>query len=100
VALDAPLPRGARPDLSVDGTVEIDRLANVLYVGRPSYGQAEGSLAMFVMQPGGGEARRTTVRLGRGSASTVEVLGGLNPGDVVILSDMSQYEGNDRVRLR
>lgn len=100
VALDAPLPRGARPDLSVDGTVEIDRLANVLYVGRPSYGQAEGSLAMFVMQPGGGEARRTTVRLGRGSASTVEVLSGLNPGDVVILSDMSQYEGNDRVRLR
>ncbi|MFL5384583.1 MAG: efflux RND transporter periplasmic adaptor subunit [Longimicrobiaceae bacterium] len=100
VALDAPLPRGARPDLSVDGTVEIDRLANVLHVGRPSYGQAEGSLAMFVVAPGGGEARRATVRLGRGSASTVEVLGGLNPGDVVILSDMTQYEGNDRVRLR
>ena len=100
VALDAPLPRGARPDLSVDGTIEIDRLANVLHVGRPSYGQAEGSLAMFVVQPGGGEARRATVRLGRGSASTVEVLSGLNPGDVVILSDMSPYEGNDRVRLR
>lgn len=100
VALDAPLPRGARPDLSVDGTIEVDRLANVLYLGRPSYGQAEGSLAMFVMQPGGGEARRTTVRLGRASASTVEVLSGLNPGDVVILSDMAQYEGNERVRLR
>ena len=100
VALDAPLPRGARPDLSVDGTIEVDRLANVLYVGRPSYGQAEGSLAMFVMQPGGGEARRATVRLGRGSASTVEVLSGLNPGDVVILSDVAQYEGNDRIRLR
>lgn len=99
VALDAPLPRGARPDLSVDGTVEIDRLANVLYVGRPTYGQADGSLAMFRMAPGGGEARRVTVRLGRGSASTVEVLSGLNPGDVVILSDMSQYEGNDRLRL-
>jgi HlyD family secretion protein len=100
VALDAPLPRGARPDLSVDGTVEIDRLANVLYVGRPAYGQADGSLAMFRVVPGGGEARRVTVRLGRGSASTVEVLSGLNPGDVVILSDLSQYEGNDRLKLR
>jgi HlyD family secretion protein len=100
VALDAPLPRGARPDLSVDGTVEIDRLPNVLYVGRPSYGQAEGSLAMFRVMPGGGEARRVMVRLGRGSASTVEVLGGLNPGDVVILSDMSEFEGNERLRLR
>lgn len=99
VALDAPLPRGARPDLSVDGTIEVDRLANVLYVGRPSYGQAEGGLAMFVVQPGGGEARRASVRLGRGSASSVEVLSGLNPGDVVILSDMSQYEGMGRVRL-
>jgi multidrug resistance efflux pump len=99
VALDAPLPRGARPDLSVDGTVEIDRLANVVFVGRPSYGQADGSLAMFRVAPGGGEAQRVTVRLGRGSASTVEVLSGLNPGDVVILSDLSQYEGNDRLRL-
>jgi len=100
VALDAPLPRGARPDLSVDGTVEVDRLANVVYVARPSYGQADGSLAMFRMAPGGGEARRVMVRLGRGSATTIEVLSGLAPGDVVILSDMSQYEGIDRVRLR
>lgn len=99
VALDAALPRGARPDLSVDGTIEIDRLPNVLYVARPSYGQAEGSLAMFRLRPGGGEADRVTVRLGRGSASTVEVLSGLNPGDVVILSDMAQYEGNERIRL-
>jgi multidrug resistance efflux pump len=100
VALDAPLPRGARPDLSVDGTIEIDRLANVLYVSRPSYGQAESSLAMFRLVPGSSEARRVTVRLGRGSASTVEVLSGLNPGDVVILTDMSEFEGNDRVRLK
>ncbi|HKP76286.1 MAG TPA: HlyD family efflux transporter periplasmic adaptor subunit [Longimicrobiaceae bacterium] len=100
VALDAALPRGARPDLSVDGTIEIDRLANVLYVGRPSYGQAEGSLAMFRLVPGSSEARRVTVRLGRGSASTVEVLGGLDPGDVVILSDMTEHEGSDRVRLK
>lgn len=100
VALDAALPRGARPDLSVDGTIEIDRLANVLYVARPTYGQAESSLAMFRLLPGGGEAQRVNVRLGRGSASTVEVLNGLQPGDVVILSDMTQYEGNARVRLK
>ena len=71
-----------------------------LYVARPSYGQAESSLAMFRLRPGGGEADRVTVRLGRGSASTIEVLSGLNPGDVVILSDMTQYEGNERVRLK
>jgi len=100
VALDAALPRGARPDLSVDGTIEIDRLANVLYVSRPSYGQAESSLAMFRLVPGSNEARRVMVRLGRGSASTVEVLGGLDPGDVVILSDMTEHEGSERVRLR
>jgi len=100
VALDAALPRGARPDLSVDGTIEIDRLANVLYVSRPSYGQAESSLAMFRLVPGGSEARRVMVRLGRGSASTVEVLGGLDPGDVVILSDMTEHEGSERVRLK
>jgi multidrug resistance efflux pump len=100
VALDAPLPRGARPDLSVDGTVEIDRIPNTLFVGRPNYGQAESTLAMFRLLPGGGEAERVNVRLGRGSASTVEVLSGLKPGDVVILSDMSEYEGNGRVKLQ
>ncbi|HEX8907236.1 MAG TPA: HlyD family efflux transporter periplasmic adaptor subunit, partial [Longimicrobiaceae bacterium] len=100
VALDAALPRGARPDLSVDGTIEIDRIPNVVYVGRPSYGQAESTVAMFRLLPGGGEAERVSVRLGRGSASSVEVLSGLNPGDVVILSDMSEYEGSSRIRLR
>ncbi|HEX6751780.1 MAG TPA: HlyD family efflux transporter periplasmic adaptor subunit [Longimicrobium sp.] len=100
VALDAPLPRGARPDLSVDGTIEIDRIPNVLYVGRPSYGQAESSLAMFRVLPGGGEAERVTVRLGRGSATTVEVLSGLNPGDVVVLSDLSEYQEQPRIKLR
>jgi len=99
VALDAPLPRGARPDLSIDGVVEIDRLQNVLSVGRPNYGQAESELAMFRVAPGVGSASRVQVRLGRGSASRVEVLRGLNPGDVVILSDMSEYESNARVRL-
>ncbi|HET7461267.1 MAG TPA: HlyD family efflux transporter periplasmic adaptor subunit [Longimicrobium sp.] len=100
VAFDAPLPRGARPDLSVDGTVETDRLSNVLYVGRPGYGQAEGSLAMFRLLPGGGQAERVNVRLGRGSASTVEVLSGLNPGDIVILTDMSEFEGQARLRIK
>jgi multidrug efflux pump subunit AcrA (membrane-fusion protein) len=100
VALEGALPRGARPDLSVDGTVDIERLRNVMHVGRPAYGQAESTLAMFRLEPGGGSAVRTSVRLGRGSASDVEVVQGLQPGDVVILSDMSQYEGTPRVKLK
>jgi multidrug resistance efflux pump len=100
VALEGALPRGARPDLSVDGTVDIERLRDVLYLGRPAYGQAESTLGMFRVQPGGGSAVRTSVRLGRGSASSVEVLNGLQPGDLVILSDMSQYESSPRVKLK
>ena len=100
VALEGNLPRGARPDLSVDGTVDIERLNNVLYVERPAYGQAESSVGLFKLQPGGREASRVTVRLGRASASTIEVVQGLAPGDEVILSDMSQYETADKVRLQ
>ncbi|HKP75775.1 MAG TPA: HlyD family efflux transporter periplasmic adaptor subunit [Longimicrobiaceae bacterium] len=100
VALDGPLPRGARPDLSVDGTIEFERLRDVVYVGRPAYGQAEGSLAMFRVLPGGHEAERVMVTLGRGSAGTIEIKGGARPGDVLILSDMSQYESYPRVRLK
>ena len=100
VALQGPLPRGARPDMSVDGTVDIERLANVLHVARPAYGQAESTVAMFRLLPGGREAERVNVRLGRGSANDIEVASGLRPGDVVILSDMSQYESADRVRIR
>jgi multidrug resistance efflux pump len=100
VTLEGPLPRGARPDLSVDGTVDIERLTNVMYVGRPAYGQAESTVSMFRLDPAGAEAQRTQVKLGRGSASTVEVMSGLKPGDVVILSDMSAYDGAERVRLR
>ncbi|HEY0035662.1 MAG TPA: HlyD family efflux transporter periplasmic adaptor subunit [Longimicrobium sp.] len=100
VALDHPLPRGARPDLSVDGTVDIERLTNVMYVSRPAYGQAESTVSMFRLAPAGAEAQRTQVRLGRGSASTVEVISGLKPGDIVILSDMSQYDGSEKVRLK
>lgn len=100
VALEGPLPRGARPDLSVDGTVDVDRLANVLHVGRPAYGQAESVVGLFKVVEGGRAAVRTQVRLGRGSATTVEILGGLAPGDVVILSDMSAWDAAERVRLR
>lgn len=100
VALEGALPRGARPDLSVDGTVDVDRLANVLYVGRPAYGQAESVVGLFKVVDGGRAAVRTPVRLGRGSATTVEILGGLAPGDIVILSDMSAWDASERVRLR
>jgi RND family efflux transporter MFP subunit len=100
VALTGPLPRGARPDMSVDGTVDLERLGNVLHVGRPAYGQPESTVGMFRLLPGGGEAERVNVQLGRGSATAVEVLRGLNPGDVVILSDMSQYDEAQRVRLK
>lgn len=99
VALEGPLPRGARPDLSVDGTVDIERLPNVLYVGRPAYGQAESTVGLFRLAADGSEAERVQVRLGRGSATTIEVAGGLRPGDVVILSDMSQHDGAQRVRI-
>jgi len=100
VALEGQLPRGARPDLSVDGTIDIERLPSVLYVGRPAYGQPESTVSMFRLEPSGSEARRVSVRLGRGSANTVEILSGLRPGDVVVLSDMSAYDGAERVRLR
>ncbi|HYH83218.1 MAG TPA: HlyD family efflux transporter periplasmic adaptor subunit [Longimicrobium sp.] len=100
IALEGALPRGARPDLSVDGTVDIERLTNVLHVGRPAYGQAESTVGLFKLLPGGREAVRANVRLGRGSAGSVEVVQGLQPGDVVILSDMSQYESSERVKLK
>ncbi len=100
VTLEGPLPRGARPDLSVDGTVDIERLTNVMYVGRPAYGQAESTVSMFRLDPAGSEAARIPVKLGRGSASTVEVVSGLKPGDIVILSDMSAYDASERVKLK
>ncbi len=100
VALTGDLPRGARPDLSVDGTIEIERLENVLHVGRPAYGQAESTVGLFKMEPDGEHARRLPVQLGRSSVNTIEIRNGLQPGDVVILSDMSQWDAVDRVRLR
>ncbi|HET7275334.1 MAG TPA: HlyD family efflux transporter periplasmic adaptor subunit [Longimicrobiaceae bacterium] len=100
VALEGPLPRGARPDLSIDGTIEIERLENVLYVGRPAYGQAESTVGLFKLVDGGESAVRTQVRLGRSSVNTIEVEAGLQEGDVVILSDMSSMDSADRVRLK
>jgi HlyD family secretion protein len=100
VALSGPLPRGARPDLSVDGTIEIERLENILYVGRPAYGQAESTVGLFRLEDGGRTAVRTHVRLGRTSVNTVEIVDGLREGDVVILSDMAAWDSADRVRLQ
>lgn len=100
VGLDEELPPGARPDLSVDGTIEIDRLDDALFVGRPAYGQAYSTVGLFRLVEGGNYAARVTVRLGRSSVNTIEILDGLQVGDVVILSDMSQWDAYDRVRLR
>ena len=100
VALDAELPQGARPDLAVDGTVEIERLEDVLHVGRPAYGQAESTVGLFKVIEGGGAAERVQVRLGRGSVNTIQVVEGLAQGDIVILSDMSQWDRYERVRIR
>lgn len=98
VGLDGKAP-GMRPDLSVDGTIEIERLHNVLYTGRPAYGQPNSTVGMFRITDDGGYAVRVPVQLGRGSATTVEILGGLKQGDSVIVSDMSQWDNVDRVRL-
>ena len=99
VMLDDPLPPGARPDLSVDGTIDLERLSNVLYVGRPAFGQENSTVGMFVLQPDGRTAAREQVKLGRSSVNTVEILGGLKDGDQVILSDMSRWDNFDRIRL-
>jgi HlyD family secretion protein len=100
VSLPADLPPSARPDLSVDGTVEIERLTDVLYMGRPAYGQANSRVGIFKMEPDGVHAVRVTVQLGRSSVNEIEVKDGLQPGDIVILNDMSNWDGFDRVRIR
>jgi HlyD family secretion protein len=99
VALEGELPKGAIPDLSVDGTIELERLNNVVYVERPTQGQEGSTIGLFKLTPDGKEANRVQVKIGRVSVSTVEILGGLNPGDQVILSDMSTYDAFDRIRL-
>jgi multidrug resistance efflux pump len=99
VRLEGELPRGVRPDLSVDGTIQVERLNNVLHVGRPAYGQPNSTVGLFKLIEGGAAAVRTSVRLGRTSVNTVEILGGLQPGDKVIISDMSRWDGFERVRV-
>ncbi len=100
VALEGELPKGARPDLSVDGTVELERLVDVLYVGRPTYGQPNSTVGLFKLDPESQYASMVRVSLGRSSVNTIEVLDGLQEGDRVILSDTSQFDDVDRVRLR
>lgn len=100
VALEGALPQGARPDLSVDGVIELDRLEDVLYVGRPAFGQEKSLVGLFRVGEDGDEAVRVQVRLGKSSVNTVEILEGLKPGDKVILSDMSAWDAHDRVRLK
>lgn len=100
VYMDEPLPAGARPDLSVDGTITLENLKNVLYVGRPVHGQSDSTISLFKLVDDGSDAVRVNVKLGRTSVNTVEILQGLNVGDKVILSDMSQWDNVDRVQLR
>ena len=99
VALDGPLPKGARPDLSVDGTIELERLNNVMFVGPPVGGHAESTVGLFKVLDGGKGAIRVPVKLGRSSVSAIEVIDGLQVGDQIILSDMSQWDAHNRVRL-
>lgn len=99
-SLAGPLPASARPDLSVDGTIELERLKDVLKLGRPAFGQANQTIGMFVLTADGSEAVRQPVRLGRNSVSTVEILDGLKEGDKVIISDTSAQDSYNRIRLR
>jgi multidrug efflux pump subunit AcrA (membrane-fusion protein) len=100
LVFDEPLPRGARPDAGVDGTIEIERLADVVFIGRPASGASETETRIFRLERDGRSAVRVPVRLGRASFNAVEVLGGLTPGEEVILSDMSRFVRVDRVRIR
>jgi HlyD family secretion protein len=99
VAFDQALPKGARPDLSVDGTIELERLDNVVFVGRPAFGQENNTVGMFKLVGGSSEAMRVPVKLGKSSVNTIEILDGLQPGDQVILSDTSAWDAHERIRL-
>jgi hypothetical protein len=100
IALRGGLPSGARLDMTVDGVIELARVPKTLFVGRPAIGQADGSVSLFRVSADGSRAERTAVQLGRVSANAVEVVGGLRPGDQVILSDTSAWEGRNAVRLQ
>ena len=100
VAIEGAMPQGARPDLSVDGTIELERLPDVLYVSRPAFGQGQSMVGMFKVEAGDGSAMRTQVKLGRSSVTTVEVVEGLREGDQVIVSDTTAWDSHDRVVLK
>jgi HlyD family secretion protein len=99
VTLDGALPKGSRPDLTVDGTIELERLTDVLFVGRPALGQEQSTVGVFKVEPDG-TASRTQAKIGRMSVDKVELISGLNAGDQVVLSDMSAWDAYDRVRLQ
>jgi HlyD family secretion protein len=99
VKLTGQLPEGARPDLSVDGTVDLERLDNILYVGRPAFGQENSTISLFKLDADGKEASRVPVKVGRESVNSIQVFEGLHEGDTVILSDMSRWDKTDRIRL-
>ncbi|MDQ2867490.1 MAG: efflux RND transporter periplasmic adaptor subunit [Verrucomicrobiota bacterium] len=100
VALDGELPKGARPDLTVDGTIELERIDDAIYVGRPAFGQEGQTVGMFKLVPGSSDAVRTPVKLGRSSVNAIEIKSGLQPGDQVILSDTSTWDSHDRISLK
>ncbi len=99
VELEGALPQGARPDLSVDGTIDLDRLTNVLNVGRPAFGNENSTISLFKLGPDGKTAVRVPVKVGRASVNSIQVLEGLQEGDTVILSDMSRWDATDKIRL-
>ena len=99
VELTGPLPEGARPDLSIDGTIDLERLPDVLFVGRPTVGSENSTQSLFRIEPDGKRATRVQVHVGRASANSIQVIDGLQDGDTVILSDMSRWDNVDRIRL-
>jgi len=99
VKLTGELPKGARPELSVDGTIDLERMDNVLYVGRPAFGQENSTISLFKLSPGGQGALRVPVKVGRASVNSIQIIEGLREGDAVILSDMSRWDNTDRIRI-
>jgi HlyD family secretion protein len=100
VKLVGELPKGARPDLSVDGTIDLERLDNVLYVGRPAFGQENSTISLFKLEGNGRDAIRVPVKVGRASVNSIQILDGLHEGDTVVLSDMSRWDNTDHIRLQ